>query len=177
MFKGTTILSVRKPTKVVLIGDGQVTLGQSIFKSNAKKIRRAYKNQVIAGFAGSTADAFTLFEKFEGKLEEHGGKIMRASVELAKEWRTNKMLRNLEAMLCVANAEHSFIISGNGDVIEPEDGVMAIGSGGQYALSAARALLNNTKLDAKNIALKSMQIAASICVYTNDQFCIEELEV
>ena len=174
-FEGTTILSVRKGDNVVIIGDGQVTLGHAVLKSNAKKVRKTYQDSVIVGFAGSTADAFTLFEKFNFKLEEHGGNLLRASVELAKEWRTSKILRNLEAMLCVADKKYSFIITGNGDVVEPEDGVMAIGSGGMYALSAARGLYNHSKLSAKDIAIESMKIAASICIYTNSSFIIEEL--
>ncbi|MGK0288949.1 MAG: ATP-dependent HslUV protease subunit HslV [bacterium] len=172
----TTILSVRTKDKVVLIGDGQVSLGNTVMKPNATKLRTTYHGKVIAGFAGSTADAFTLFEKFDAKLEEYNGNLRRSAVELAKDWRTNKMLRNLEAMLMVIDAKESLLISGNGDVIEPEDGVLAIGSGGMYALSAARALLNNTEMDAKEIAIKSMEIAASICIYTNDNFAIEELD-
>lgn len=174
-FRGTTILSVRKNGKVVIVGDGQVTLGHTVMKSNARKIRTTYQGKVIAGFAGSTADAFTLFEKFDAKLEEYNGNLVRAAVELAKDWRTNKMLRNLEALLAVADSKHSLIISGNGDVIEPEDGIMAIGSGGQYALAAARGMVQTTEMDAKDIAVKAMEIAASICIYTNDNFTIEEL--
>jgi ATP-dependent HslUV protease, peptidase subunit HslV len=172
----TTILCVRKDNKVVIAGDGQVTLGNTVMKSNARKIRKTYKDQILAGFAGSTADAFTLFEKFDAKLEEFDGNLVRSAVELAKDWRTNKMLRNLEALLAVADAEKSLIISGNGDVIEPDDGILAIGSGGQFALAAARALLENSQLSAEEIATKSMDIAASICIYTNPQIKIETLE-
>lgn len=172
----TTILSVRRDDKVVLGGDGQVTLGHTVMKSNARKIRTTYNNQVLVGFAGSTADAFTLFEKFDAKLEEFNGNLVRAAVELAKEWRTNKMLRNLEAMIAVADKDKSLIISGTGDVIEPEDGILAIGSGGQYALSSARALVENTELSAREIVSKSLDIAASICIYTNPNVNIEELD-
>ena len=172
---GTTILSVRHNGKVVMGGDGQVTLGNTVMKPNARKVRRTHHDKVLAGFAGSTADAFTLFEKFDEKLDEYSGNLMRASVELAKEWRTNKMLRNLEALLTVADAETSLIISGNGDVIEPEDGLMAIGSGGMYALAAARGLLAHPGLSAREITEQAMKIAASICIYTNDQLVIEEI--
>lgn len=172
----TTVLSVRRQGKVVIGADGQVSLGQTVMKANARKIRKTYNDKVIAGFAGSTADAFTLFEKFDANLEEFNGNLIRSAVEMAKDWRTNKMLRNLEALLAVADAEASLIISGNGDVIEPEDGIIAIGSGGQFALSAARALIHNTDLSAKEIVEKSMQIAASICIYTNDNIMIEELD-
>ncbi len=172
----TTILCVRRNNKVVLAGDGQVTLGNTVMKSNARKIRTTYDGKVLAGFAGSTADAFTLFEKFDAKLEEFNGNLVRAAVELAKDWRTSKMLRNLEALLAIADAENSLIISGNGDVIEPEDGILAIGSGGQFALASARALINNTELDAKEIVTKSMEIAASICIYTNPNLNIEEID-
>jgi ATP-dependent HslUV protease subunit HslV len=171
----TTILCIRKNNRVVIAGDGQVTLGNTVMKANAVKIRKTYKDKILAGFAGSTADAFTLFEKFDAKLEEYGGNLVRSAVELAKDWRTQKMLRNLEALLAVADAEKSLIISGNGDVIEPEDGILAIGSGGQYALAAARALSENTNLDAREIVTKAMQIAASICIYTNPNIQIEEL--
>lgn len=171
----TTILCVRRDDAVVIAGDGQVTLGETVMKSNAIKIRKTYKDKILAGFAGSTADAFTLFEKFDAKLEEYNGNLIRSAVELAKDWRTNKMLRNLEALLAVADAEQSLIISGNGDVIEPEDGIIAIGSGGQYALAAARALLQNTQLSAREIASKAMEIAASICIYTNPNINIEEI--
>lgn len=174
-YHGTTILSVRRGNKVVIGGDGQVTLGDSIMKGNARKVRRLYNDQVIAGFAGATADAFTLFEYFEGKLEKHSGNLTRAAVEMAKDWRTDRTLRRLEALLSVADAESSLIISGIGDVIEPEQGIIAIGSGGNYALSAARALLNHTELDAREIIEKSLTIASDICIYTNDNFTIEEL--
>jgi ATP-dependent HslUV protease subunit HslV len=160
----------------VIGGDGQVSLGNTIMKGNAKKVRRLYKDQVIAGFAGGTADAFTLFERFEAKLETYHGHLVRAAVELAKDWRTDKMLRRLEALLAVANKDASLIITGNGDVIEPEDGLMAIGSGGPFAQSAARALLDSTKLSAKKIVEKGLQIAGDICIYTNGNLTIEELE-
>lgn len=172
----TTILSVRRNGRVVIGGDGQVSLGNTIMKGNARKVRRLYKNQVIAGFAGGTADAFTLFERFEAKLESHGGQLVRAAVELAKDWRTDRALRRLEALLAVANAEASLIITGNGDVIQPEQDLIAIGSGGSFALSAARALFNNTDMHARDIVEKSLEIAGDICVYTNQQFTIEELE-
>lgn len=175
-FRGTTILSVRRGNQVVIGGDGQVTLGQSVvMKNNAKKVRRLFNDKVIAGFAGGTADAFTLFERFEAKLEMHHGNLTRAAVELAKDWRTDKMLRRLEALLAVADATTSLIITGNGDVIEPEQSLIAIGSGGSYAQAAARALLENTKLDARKIVEKAMQIAGDICVFTNHQLSIEEL--
>ena len=174
-FHGTTILSVRNGANVVMAGDGQITMGQTVMKTNARKVRRAYHDKVLAGFAGSTADSVTLFEKFEEKLTEYSGNLMRSSVELAKEWRTNKMLRNLEAMLTVADANASLIISGNGDVIEPEDGLMAIGAGGMYALAAAKGLLNHGQLSPRQVVERAMFIAASICVYTNDQITIEEL--
>ena len=172
----TTIVSVRRNNQVVLGGDGQVSLGNTVMKGNARKVRRLYRDQVIAGFAGATADAFTLFERFEAKLEKHQGHLMRAAVELAKDWRTDRMLQKLEALLAVADKEHSLIISGNGDVIEPEHGLIAIGSGGPFAQSAARALIENTDLDAKTIVEKSLAIAADICVYTNHNQTIEELE-
>jgi len=172
----TTILCVRKENKVVIAGDGQVTLGNTVMKSNARKIRTTYNNKVIAGFAGSTADAFTLFEKFDAKLEEYNGNLIRSAVELAKDWRTNKMLRNLEALLAVADQSNSLIISGNGDVIEPDDGILAIGSGGQFALAAAKALIDNSDLNAKQIVEKSMEIAASICIYTNPNINMEEID-
>ena len=174
-FKGTTIVSVRRNGKVALGGDGQVSLGNTIMKGNARKIRRLYEDKVIAGFAGGTADAFTLFERFEAKLEQHNGQLARAAVELAKDWRTDRMLRRLEALLAVADDTTSLIISGNGDVIEPEDALVAIGSGGPYAQAAARALLDNTELDAKEIVTKSLNIAASICIYTNTNIALEEL--
>ncbi|MCX7125152.1 MAG: ATP-dependent protease subunit HslV [Gammaproteobacteria bacterium] len=176
-YRGTTILSVRRNGKVVIGGDGQVSMGPTILKGNAKKVRRLYNNQVIAGFAGGTADAFTLFERFEGKLEKHQGHLLRAAVELAKDWRMDKMLRRLEALLLVANSKSSLILTGNGDVIEPEkEGIMAIGSGGFYAQSAAIALTENTDLSAHSIVTKSLTIAASVCVYTNTNFTIEELD-
>lgn len=175
-YHGTTILSVRRGNKVVIGGDGQVSLGDTVMKGNARKIRRLYQNKVIAGFAGGTADAFTLFEYFEGKLEKHSGNLVRAAVELAKDWRTDRTLRRLEALLAVADAESSLIISGLGDVIEPEHDVLAIGSGGNYALSAARAMLENTELDARQIAEKALGIAADICIYTNHNLLFEELE-
>jgi ATP-dependent HslUV protease subunit HslV len=174
-FRGTTILSVRRNNAVVIGGDGQVTMGDTVMKGNARKVRRLYNDSVIAGFAGGTADAFTLFELFEGKLEEHSGQLTRAAVELAKDWRSNKMLRNLEALLAVADQETSLIISGNGDVIEPENSLMAIGSGGPYAQAAARALLENSELDAHTITERALGIAADICIYTNQQRTIEEL--
>lgn len=172
---GTTIVSVRRNGMVVVGGDGQVTLGHTIMKSNTRKVRRLYNNKIIAGFAGGTADAFTLFEKFESKLETYQGNLVRSAVELAKDWRTDRMLRKLEAMLIVADHKASLIISGNGDVIEPENGLLAIGSGGPYVKSAAQALLENTDLDAKTIVEKSLGIAASICIYTNNHFTIETL--
>ncbi len=161
---------------MVIGGDGQVSIGNTMMKGNAKKVRRLYHDQVLAGFAGGTADAFTLFERFEGKLEKHQGQLVRAAVELAKDWRTDRMLRRLEALLAVADQEASLIISGNGDVIEPEHGVMAIGSGGDYAKSAALALIENTKLSAKEIVEKSLGIAGKICIYTNDYLTIESLD-
>lgn len=172
----TTILSVRRDNQVVIGGDGQVSLGNTVMKGNARKVRRLYKGEVIAGFAGSTADAFTLFELFDAKLAKHQGILTKAAVELAKEWRTDRMLRKLEALLCVADKDASYIISGTGDVIEPEAGVMAIGSGGAYAEAAARALASNTDLSARDIVDKSLNIAADICVYTNHSLTIEELE-
>ena len=175
-YRGTTILSVRREGRVVLGGDGQVSLGNTIMKGNARKVRRLYNDRVLAGFAGGTADAFTLFERFEGKLEMHSGNLTRAAVELAKDWRTDRMLRRLEALLAVADRSSSLIISGNGDVIEPEHDLMAIGSGGPYAQAAARALLENTALDARAIVEKALGIAADICVYTNQHLTIEELE-
>ncbi|MEW6354628.1 MAG: ATP-dependent protease subunit HslV [Pseudomonadota bacterium] len=175
-FHGTTILSVRRAGRVVIGGDGQVSMGNTIMKGNARKVRRLYHDQVIAGFAGGTADAFTLFERFEGKLEKHQGNLTRAAVELAKDWRTDRMLRRLEALLAVADKTASLIISGNGDVIEPEQSLMAIGSGGSFAQAAARALLENTELDARNIVEKSLTIAADICVFTNHNFTLEELQ-
>lgn len=172
----TTILSVRRERHVAIAGDGQVSLGNTIMKGNARKIRRLYKNRILAGFAGGTADAFTLFERFEGKLEEQDGQLLRAAVELAKDWRTDRMLRRLEAMLIVADETSTLILSGNGDVVEPEDSIAAIGSGGMYALSAARALYHNTEMDALTIARKSLEIASDICVYTNHNIITDELK-
>lgn len=174
-FRGTTILSVRRKNSVVIGGDGQVSLGDTIMKENARKVRRLFKDQILAGFAGGTADAFTLFERFEGKLEKHQGNLMRSAVELAKDWRTDRMLRRLEAMLCVADKQTSLIISGNGDVIEPEDNIMAIGSGGAFAKAAALALVKNTEMSAREIVEKALNIAADICIYTNRSLTIEEL--
>lgn len=172
----TTILSVRRDGQVVIGGDGQVSLGNTIMKGNARKVRRLYKNQVIAGFAGGTADAFTLFERFEAKLEAHNGQLVRAAVELAKDWRTDRSLRRLEALLAVADKDASLIITGNGDVIQPEDDLIAIGSGGTFAQSAARALLENTDLDARSIVEKGLRIASDICVFTNQNHTIETLD-
>lgn len=174
-YHGTTIVSVRRGGRVALGGDGQVTLGNVVIKQGARKVRRLYQDRVLAGFAGGTADAFTLFERFEGKLEKHSGHMLRAAVELAKDWRTDRMLRRLEAMLAVADAEHSLIITGNGDVLEPEHGLIAIGSGGAFAQSAARALLENTELDAELIVRKSLAIAGEICIYTNQHHTVETL--
>jgi ATP-dependent HslUV protease, peptidase subunit HslV len=174
-FRGTTILSVRRGNQVVIGGDGQVTLGNTVMKGNARKVRRLYKDQVIAGFAGGTADAFTLFERFESKLEMHQGHLIRAAVELAKDWRTDRILRRLEAVLAVADSKSSLIITGNGDVIEPEHSLIAIGSGGPFAQAAARALLENTKLSAAEIVRKALTIAGDICIYTNNNLTIEEL--
>lgn len=174
-YRGTTILSVRRGDSVVIGGDGQVSLGNTIMKGNARKVRRLYKNQVIAGFAGGTADAFLLFELFEAKLEKHNGQMVRAAVELAKDWRSDKMLRRLEALLCVANEEASLIISGNGDVIEPEDDLMAIGSGGAFAQAAARAMLDTTEMNAHDIVQKGLEVAGNICIYTNLNHSFEEL--
>lgn len=174
-FRGTTIVSVRRDNEVVIGGDGQVTLGNAVMKGNAKKVRRLYHDKVLAGFAGGTADAFTLFERFEGKLEAHSGNLTRAAVELAKDWRTDRMLRRLEALLAVADSSSSLVISGNGDVIEPEHGLIAIGSGGDFAKAAALALLNNTELGAKDIVEQSLGIASSICIYTNGNLTVESL--
>ncbi len=174
-YRGTTILSVRRGNSVVIGGDGQVSLGNTIMKGNARKVRRLYQGNVLAGFAGGTADAFTLFELFEAQLEKYQGQLTRAAVELAKAWRTERALRRLEALLAVADKNTSLVITGNGDVIEPEDNLIAIGSGGPYAQSAARALLNNTELNAKEIVEKGLQIAADICIYTNQNRTIEEL--
>jgi len=173
--KGTTILCVRHRGKVVMAGDGQVTLEHIVMKHTARKVRRIYQDRVLAGFAGATADAFTLFAKFEEKLEQYNGNLLRAAVELAKDWRTDRRLRRLEALLIIADKEHSLVISGNGDVIEPDDGVTAIGSGGPYAHAAAKALIQFSDLDARAIAEEAMKIAASICIYTNDRIILEEL--
>lgn len=175
MFKGTTIISVRRNGKVAVAGDGQVSFNNTVMKHGAVKVRKMYNGKVLGGFAGSTADAFTLFEKFDSKLEKYRGNLTRAAVELAKDWRTDKILRRLEALLIVVDKEHSFIISGSGDVIEPEEGIVAIGSGGSYALAAAKAMLNHTKLDARTIVEEALKIAADICVFTNDKIVVEEL--
>jgi ATP-dependent HslUV protease subunit HslV len=175
-FHGTTILSVRRGAAVALGGDGQVTLGQVVVKGGAKKVRRLHNDRILAGFAGGTADAFTLFERFEAKLDKHQGNLMRSAVELAKDWRTDRMLRRLEAMLAVADKDHSLIITGTGDVLEPEHGIVAIGSGGPYAQSAAKALLDNTSLGPREIVDKALAIAADLCIYTNHQRTIEVLE-
>jgi ATP-dependent HslUV protease subunit HslV len=171
----TTVVSVRHRGRVAMAGDGQVSLGATIVKHTARKIRRVYHDRVLAGFAGAAADAFTLFERFEARLEEHRGNLRRAAVELAKEWRSDRVLRRLEALLAVADADASFIVSGTGEIIEPDDGVIGIGSGGPYALAAARALVGHSDLDAKAIAVEAMRVAAGICVYTNDQVTVEEL--
>ena len=174
-FHGTTIVSVRRGGQVVLGGDGQVTLGNTVMKSNARKVRRLYRDTVLAGFAGATADAFTLFERFEGKLEKHSGHLVRAAVEMAKDWRTDRMLRRLEALLAVADKESSLIITGNGDVLEPEHGLIAMGSGGPFAQAAAKALLDHSELSAEEIVRNALGIAADICIYTNDSVTIETL--
>ena len=174
---GTTILAVRRNDDVVIAGDGQVSFGQTIIKANARKVRRMHKDQVIAGFAGATADAFTLFERLEGKLEKYSGNLVRAAVEMAKDWRTDRMLRRLEALLAIADKDNSLLISGNGDVIEPENGLIAIGSGGPFAQSAAMAYLDGTELDAEAIVRKSLKIASDICIYTNDNIIIETLDI
>ena len=176
IIRSTTILSVRRGGNLAMGSDGQVTVGTTVMKSNAKKLRRMHHDQVLAGFAGATADAFTLFEKFEARLEEYHGNLTRAAVELAKDWRTDRVLRRLEALLAVADSDHAFVISGTGDVVEPEDGILAIGSGGPYALSAARALLQHSTLDARAIVEESMKIAGAIDIYTNLQIIIEELK-
>ncbi len=176
VFHGTTILSVRRGNRVALGGDGQVTLGNIVVKATARKIRRLYQDRILAGFAGGTADAFTLFERFETKLEKHQGNLLRSAVELAKDWRTDRMLRRLEAMLAVADREHSLIITGTGDVLEPELGLVAIGSGGAYAQAAARGLLENTDLSPQDIVKKSLAIAGDLCIYTNQQHVIEILD-
>jgi len=174
-YRGTTILSVRRKNSVVIGGDGQVSMGNTVMKGNARKVRRLYKDTVIAGFAGGTADAFTLFERFEGQLEKHQGHLVKAAVELAKDWRTDKALRRLEALLAVADKDASLIITGNGDVIEPEDGIMAIGSGGPFAQSAAKALVDSTEMGARDIVEKGLEIAGDICIYTNHNRTIEEI--
>jgi ATP-dependent HslUV protease subunit HslV len=174
--RSTTVLCVRRGDTVVMAADGQVTLGSAVMKHSAKKIRKLYQDKVLAGFAGSTADAFSLFGRFEGKLEQYAGNLGRAAVELAKEWRTDRMLRHLEALLIVCDVSATFVLSGNGDVIEPEEGIIAIGSGGSFALAAARALIENTEMSAREIAEKSLKIAGQICIYTNDQLTIEELK-
>ena len=176
IFHGTTILSVRRGARVALGGDGQVTLGNVVVKASARKVRRLYQDRIIAGFAGGTADAFTLFERFEAKLEKHQGNLTRSAVELAKDWRTDRMLRRLEAMLGVADREASLIITGNGDVLEPEQGLIAIGSGGPYAQAAAKALLDNTDLSPEDIVKRALSIAGDLCIYTNQQHTIETLE-
>ena len=175
MFEGTTILAIRHQGKVVVVGDGQVSLGQTVMKHSARKVRKLHHDKVIAGFAGATADAFTLFEKFEAKLEQFNGNLKRAVVELAKDWRTDRILRRLEALLIIADINELLVISGAGDVIEPDDGVIAIGSGGNFALAAARVLVKHSQLDARKIAEESMLMAASLCVYTNEQLTFEEL--
>ena len=176
VFHGTTILSVRRGARVALGGDGQVTLGNIVVKATARKIRRLYQDRILAGFAGGTADAFTLFERFESKLEKHQGHLLRSAVELAKDWRTDRILRRLEAMLAVADREASLIITGNGDVLEPEQGLLAIGSGGAYAQAAAKALLENTELEPAQIVKKALSIAGDLCIYTNQQHVIETIE-
>ena len=175
-FRGTTILSVRRGGAVCLGGDGQVTQGNTVLKGNARKVRKLYKDRVLAGFAGGTADAFTLFERFEAKLEAHGGQLARAAVELAKDWRTDRALRRLEALLAVADSKDTFLITGTGDVIEPEHGIVAIGSGGDFARAAARALVDHTELDAETIVRHGLKTAAEICIYTNDHLTIETLD-
>ena len=175
MIYGTTILAIRRGGKVVVVGDGQVSMGQTVMKHSARKVRKLYQDRVIAGFAGATADAFTLFEKFEAKLEQFNGNLKRAAVELAKDWRTDRVLRRLEALMVIADREDLLVITGAGDVIEPDDAVIAIGSGGNYALAAARVLIKHTQLDPRVIAEEAMKVAAGICVYTNDQLTFEEL--
>src|SRR5262245_39363291 len=174
--RSTTVICVRRDNKVVMAGDGQVTLGNEVLKASAHKVRRLYNDRILAGFAGSTADAFALFSRFESKLEQFNGQLPRAVVELAKEWRTDRALRHLEALLLVADKANTYLVSGNGDVIEPDEGVAAIGSGGPFALSAATALMRNTKMNARQIAVQAMDIAAKICIYTNDNVTFEELE-
>jgi len=175
-YRGTTILSVRRGNRVALGGDGQVTLGNIVIKASARKVRTLYNGQILAGFAGGTADAFTLFERFEAKLDKHQGNLLRSAVELAKDWRADRMLRRLEAMLAVADREHSLVITGNGDVLEPEQGIVAIGSGGAYAQAAARALLENTELEPREIVSKALSIAGDLCIYTNHHHTIEVLD-
>ena len=175
-YRGTTILSVRRGNRVALGGDGQVTLGNIVIKASARKVRTLYNGQILAGFAGGTADAFTLFERFEAKLDKHQGNLLRSAVELAKDWRTDRMLRRLEAMLAVADREHSLVITGNGDVLEPEQGIVAIGSGGAYAQATARALLENTELEPREIVSKALSIAGDLCIYTNHHHTIEVLD-
>jgi ATP-dependent HslUV protease subunit HslV len=174
--RSTTVISIRRDNKVVMAGDGQVTLGNEVIKASAKKLRRLYNDKVLAGFAGSTADAFALFARFETKLEQFNGNLPRSVVELAKDWRTDRILRHLEAILLVADVKNTYLVSGTGDVIEPDEGIAAIGSGGQYALAAATALLRNTKLSARHIAEQAMEIAGKICIFTNDNVTYEELE-
>ena len=174
--RSTTVICVRRDNKVVMAGDGQVTLGSEVLKGTAKKLRRLYNDKILAGFAGSTADAFALFSRFEAKLEQFNGNLPRSVVELAKEWRTDRVLRHLEALLLVADTKNTYLVSGNGDVIEPDEGISAIGSGGPFAMSAALALLGNTKLSARHIAEQAMAIAGKICIYTNDTVTYEELE-
>jgi len=174
--RSTTVISIRRDNKVVMAGDGQVTLGNEVIKASAKKLRRLYNDKVLAGFAGSTADAFALFARFETKLEQYNGNLSRSVVELAKDWRTDRILRHLEAILLVADVKNTYLVSGTGDVIEPDEGIAAIGSGGQYALAAATALLRNTKLSARHIAEQAMEIAGKICIFTNDNVTYEELE-
>lgn len=176
-YRGTTILSVRRGNQVVIGGDGQVTMGNVVMKGNARKVRRLYQDRVLAGFAGGTADAFTLFELFEAKLEAYGGQLTRAAVELAKDWRTDRMLRRLEALLAVADESASLVVTGNGDVIEPENGLIAIGSGGDYAKAAARALLEHSELDAESIVRHGLETAADICIYTNNNLIVEKLDI
>ena len=174
--RSTTVISIRRDNKVVMAGDGQVTLGNEVIKASARKLRRLYNDKVLAGFAGSTADAFALFARFETKLEQYNGNLSRSVVELAKDWRTDRILRHLEAILLVADMKYTYLVSGTGDVIEPDEGIAAIGSGGQYALAAATALLRNTKLSARQIAEQAMEIAGKICIFTNDNVTYEELE-
>ncbi len=175
LLRGTSVIAVRHKGRVVMAGDGQVTVGSTVMKHGARKVRRLYKDRVLVGFAGATADALTLFDRLEAKLEQFNGNLMRAAVELAKDWRTDRLLRRLEALLIAVDSDHCLIISGNGDVVEPDDGIIAIGSGGPYALAAARALLKHSELEAKEIALEAMNIAAAICIYTNNSITVEEL--